>query len=340
MDRTFADRFAGESLDVLESILSHSRDCIKLLNARGELEYLSASANDALEIDEPAQLLGKVWRNLWPENERAALDEAIATAWSGTSARFRGKMPSDDGTPRHWEVTISPVRGGDGQVTHLLAVSTNVTAQWESVERGRERLEQAEDRASFASVISRELRHRLKNQLAVVNAVAKLLARHSTSARELTLKLEEKLIAMGRAQDLLSIERDGPLTASQAVVEVVEASGAGDRISVRGIPAAILPEESVQQLALLLGELQTNALKHGALRNDRGDVYLSGRRDEEVMSLLWEEDCHQAVSPASAGNGGFQLIRRLGAAGGKQPSIVWQPTGIAVEFHVRVVPDA
>lgn len=336
MNGTFAERFAGESLDVLESILAHSRDCIKLLNKRGELEYLSASATDALGVADPSSLLGKVWRDLWPESERTKLDRAVAAAWTGTRERFDGITVSEDGGRRHWEVTISPVRGAQSMVTRLLVVSSEVTSRVELAEQSRERWERAENRANFAGVISHELRHRLKNQLAVVNAVAKLLARHANSASELARKLEEKLIAMGRAQDLLAVERAGPLTAAQAINEVLAASGAGERVVVTEIPPVALPEESVQQLSLVLGELQTNALKYGALRDVSGDVRLSGTVDNDILTLRWQEDCHREITAKGEGHGGFQLIRRLGSAGGKRPVIDWNPSGITVEIHIRV----
>lgn len=337
MESGFLERYHAEAGDVLNAVLTHSRDCIKLLNLNGELEYVSASAQNALGLADNQAALGKPWRSFWPESERAALDGAVQSALDGASARFEGTTREEYGSPRVWEVTVSPVRGADGAITHLLAVSTEVTAQREAARQDRRKREQAEEQADLVGKMAQELRHRIKNQLAVVNAVTKLLARHTVSARDLARKLEEKLISLAQAQDLLAIRNDVALTARQAVAEVLKASGAGERISVVEMPEAGLPDESVQQLALLLGELQTNALKHGALRDDGGAIRLSGKTDGVVLTVRWEEDCGAPVTPAEAGNAGFQLIRRLGSAAGKQPVIGWTPTGIVVEFHVRGV---
>lgn len=331
----FSEQFDGECLEVLVSILAHTRDCIKLLNRRGELQYLSASANNALSLAEGESAVGRVWREMWPESERPALDRAVAAAWEGESARFDGTTLGSDGNMRHWEVVVSPVRGTSDLVTHVLAVSTEVTAQREIAAQEQLLREMAESRASMAGLVSHELRHRLKNQLAVVNAVAKLLSRHTADARELSQKLETKLIAMGQAQDLLAIERSGPMTAAEAVSEVLAASGAGDRVAISHMPQLALPEESLQQIALLLSELQTNALKYGALRDGDGTVTLAGSHAPGVLSLHWTEQCGRPVTPVDGGNGGFQLIRRLGASGGQQPVIEWHPDGIAVTVHVR-----
>lgn len=337
MNSGFLERYSAEAGDVLDAILMHSRDCIKLLNRDGELEYVSASAKNALGLADNSNAVGKPWRDFWPESERAALDAAMRSALAGASTRFEGRTHDSSDTVRIWEVTISPVRGDDEVITHLLAVSTEVTAQRDAARKARLRWEQAEEKAGLAADVARELRHRIKNQLAVVNAVTKLLARHTESVPDLARKLEEKLISLGHAQDLLAANREGPITAREAVSEVVKASGAGDRVDVGDMPDAGLPEQSIQQLALLLGELQTNALKHGALRDDDGEVRLTGTLDSDVLTLRWEEDCQTPVIPANKGNGGFQLIRRLGSAGGKQPAIDWRPTGIVVEIHSRTL---
>lgn len=335
MESGFLEGYRAEAGDVLEAILIHSRDCIKLLNRKGELEYVSASAAKALGLADTREAIGKPWRDFWPESERSALDAAIEAAASGTSGHFEGTRPGEKGRKRVWEVTVSPVRGAGGAVTHLLGVSADVTAQREAAERDRRRRQRAEAQAGFAREVARELRHRIKNQLAVVNAVTKLLSRHTESPRELARKLEEKLLSLAQAQDLLANRHDRLLTASQTVSEVLKASGAGERVEASEIPDVAVPDASIQQLALLLGELQTNALKHGALRDDNGSVRLTGSRHGDILTLRWEEDCGVAVTPVKQGSGGFQLIQRLGTVSGNRSSIAWRPTGILVEFHVR-----
>lgn len=332
----FLDRYRAESADVLDAILAHSRDCIKLLTLNGDLEYVSASAKIALGLADTDEAIGQAWRTFWPESAREVLDDAVLAAAAGISARFKGVTRGADGKDRNWEVVVSPVRGTDRLITHLLAVSTDVTALVQATERGRQRWEIAEEKVGQADVIAHELRHRLKNQLAVVGAVAKLLARHTSDSREMVRKLEEKLVALARAQDLLTILRDKPIGAREAVEQILQASGAGERVEVAEMPDTALLDESVQQLALILGELQTNALKHGALADEGGRVTLSGRENAEVLTLFWREQCDHPVMPVEEGGGGFQLIRRLGSAAGEHPDIVWDDGGIAVEFHVRI----
>lgn len=336
MSDSFLDRFHAEAGDVLTSIFAHSCDCIKLLTLEGELEYVSDSARDALGLASAQDAVGRNWLSMWSDDQRPRLREALAQSAQGRSARFEGTTGSGLET-RHWEVALSPVRGVGDAITHLLAVSTETTTYFDAARLERERREQAEREIAYAATVARELRHRLKNQLAVVGAVAKLLSRHTTDARDLVGKLDDKLIALARAQDLLTVRRDEPIAASEAVEQVLADSGAGDRIEIGTMPEARLSDEAVQQLALLLGELQTNSLKHGALRAEAGRIDLSGRREGKVLTLRWREDCGHRVAPVEKGAGGFQLIRRLGAVGAAQPAISWQSTGIEVEFHLRAL---
>lgn len=337
MNSEFFERYHAEAGDVLNAILTHSHDCVKLLTIDGEIEYASTSAVGALGLSNSQEAVGKDWRSYWPAEEQPRLSAAIALAAKGSGTRFEGFTRSAEGAIRHWKVAICPVGPGAGSVTHLLAVSTDITAQVAEAARDRARLEKAEEQLVQRGHVERELRHRLKNQLAVIGAVAKLLARHTADAKEMAGKLEDKLVALARAQDLLTILREEPIGAREAVQQVLRASAAGERIEMAQMPDAKLPDESVQQLALILGELQTNALKHGALRRDAGSVRLSGQMQGAVLTLAWEENCGHPIAPTHIGAGGFKLIERLGSASGNSSTIAWEMNGIRVRFHVRTI---
>lgn len=185
--------------------------------------------------------------------------------------------------------------------------------------------------------LKREMRHRFKNQLAVIGALAKLFARHTEGARELAIKLEQKLVTLAQAQDVLSESGGGPIAAPEAIARVLHASAAGEQVQFTGCPEVLLGDEAIQQLALLLGEVRTNASAHGALTRSGGRIELSGSLQDSVLTLLWREFCTRPVVPPAGDGGGFQLIRRLGSTGGKQANIAWHGLGIIVEFHVRTL---
>ena len=334
--REFLERYADQSQDVLAAILTQSRDCIKLVDLDGKLEYFNANGLEAFGFTDPDEVVGNTWRDLWPEENRGYIDTALDAAKQGQTYQFEARCPNRFGEDRWWDVSVSPVAVSHGQITHFLAISRDVTPQTLLRRSEQERREAAEQKASFASDMAREMRHRFKNQLAVIGAIAKLLARHTDSARELASKLEEKLYALAQAQDLLTDSNDQPIPADDAVRRVLAASAEGDQVQVVECPDALLGDEAIQQLALLLNELQTNALKHGALRSPGGRIQLTGSASDDVVTIRWHERCVEPVFAPEQGNGGFQLIRRIGAVGAKQPSIAWDSHGIIVEFHLRI----
>lgn len=331
------DRYQTESGDVLDAVLANSRDAILLMDVDGVIEYASGGARRLLNRPQTDDALGTAWQAYWPGDAQDRLLEAFDDARGGERTEFEGHTVGPDDQACWWQVAISPVRDTGGTITHLLAVATDVTGR-KRVRDERRLREEAEREADRAGDIAREMRHRLKNQLAVIGAVAKLLARHSDDTRELALKLEDKLVSLARAQDIVTLHRDKPIAARDAIEQVLEASGAGDQVRVGHVPEVELPQESVQQLALVLGELQTNALKHGALVCDGGQIELSGEIVDQVLEVRWHEHCALPVSAPEKGNGGFQLISRLGSAGSKKPVIGWNDHGIEVDFYVRLIP--
>lgn len=336
MATEFLERYASESQDVLAAILNQSRDCIQLIDPAGEIEYSNANGLAAFAISSADHILGRLWCDLWPDDQTRIVETALARARRGQSARFQAYRPGAGEQPVWWDVLVSPVHAPDGEIRHILATSRETTGLVNSRLHDRLRREEAEIAAAFERDVAREMRHRLKNQLAVVGAVAKLLARHTSSARELAATPEEKLFSLARAQDLLTMHRENPIRAAEAIAQVLEASGAGDRIEVLTIPSTDLLDESVQTMALILGELQTNALKYGALRNDAGRVQISGFLRDRMLTLRWIEDCGEEIQKPDQPGGGFKLIERLGGSGsGDAPAISWSRRGIVVEFNLR-----
>ena len=335
MSVDFVTAYQEQSRDVLAAILDHSQDCIKLIGLDGNLEFMNENGRKAMQIADFSTVADAHWTALWPEESRDQIGKALVNARAGQKSRFEGYCPTAAGEPRWWDVSVAPVKNGAGEITHILATSRDVTASMNERMHDRIRREKAEQTAEHSEAIAREMRHRLKNQVAVINSISKMLARSTDDAKELQTKLENKLIALSRAQDILTLHGSPIITANQAVSLVLEASGAGERVEVLDLPATNLTEEAVQLLALLLGELQTNSLKYGALNCENGRVTLSGKQNEKVLHLHWHEDCGRAVPRPSHEGVGTKLLRRIGTAGPHAASIQWHSTGPSIDFYLK-----
>ncbi|MDB5961899.1 MAG: hypothetical protein JWP59_3193 [Massilia sp.] len=112
-----------------------SPDCIKLMAPNGNLLAMNRNGQSALEIDDINLIYGASWDSLWPAASRGVVLAAIATALTGTPARFDALCPTLKGTPKWWDVVVTPIHGPDGAVERLLAVSRDISAVRRAVDK-------------------------------------------------------------------------------------------------------------------------------------------------------------------------------------------------------------
>jgi two-component sensor histidine kinase len=141
----------------------------------------------------------------------------------------------------------------------------------------------------------REINHRAKNMLSVVDAIA-----HQTAAKspeDFIERFSERIQALSANQDLL-VRNEWK---GVEIAELVRAQLAhfvdliGSRIAVQG-PRLRLNPAAAQAIGLALHELATNAGKYGALSKDRGRVDIFWGSDGDTLTMSWTE-CDGPVSP-------------------------------------------
>lgn len=112
---------------LLAAVMSGSGDCIKILDLEGRLQYMSEGGQRVMEVDDFSVLKGCPWPDLWGGDGNLAAKHAMDEARNGRSARFMGAANTAKGTPKYWDVQVLPILGRDGQVTHLLSISKDIT---------------------------------------------------------------------------------------------------------------------------------------------------------------------------------------------------------------------
>lgn len=197
----------------------------------------------------------------------------------------------------------------------------------EVVERKR-----AEERLT---ILVRELSHRVKNILAVLQSIAARTVLPTRTADESREILSGRLLALGRAHELL-IDASWTGAPLQQIVES-ELAGFSDRVQVAG-PDVELSASAVQTFALMVHELFTNAAKYGALSNDTGEVlvnwFLSGDASRKYLDFHWQERGGPQVTTPRQHGFGFTLISAMGRSISTSPSIKLDPNGL--ECRIRV----
>ena len=108
-------------------LLESSRDCIVGLDLEGRMTFVSPGGLAAVEIDDAQSLIGRSWLKVWDGADRDTAAAAVAAARNGTTGRFQAYLATAKGTPRWWDVAISPLRGADGKPESLVSVGRDIT---------------------------------------------------------------------------------------------------------------------------------------------------------------------------------------------------------------------
>ena len=88
---------------------------------------MSEGRGSVAEPTDAPEHLGQTWSNLWDGEEHLCAKSAVEAAARGERAQFHGFLGTLQGTPRWWDSTILPLRGPDGKIGRLLAVSRDVS---------------------------------------------------------------------------------------------------------------------------------------------------------------------------------------------------------------------
>jgi two-component system CheB/CheR fusion protein len=222
-----------------------------------------------------------------------------------------------DGSRLEISLTVSPIKDATGRVIGASKIARDITERKE-----------ADQRQQF---LMNELAHRSKNLLAVIQSIASrsLSGRASlTEAREVLMR---RIQALGRSQSVLVTT--GFEGAPVAELIRLELEAFSERVKAVG-PDVKLNPRAAQTFALVLHELATNAVKHGALSQPAGQVAIQwqveGAGAEARFKFHWQErDGPAVVPPTHQGFGRVLLERAVAHDFAASPTIRFAPDGLS-----------
>jgi two-component sensor histidine kinase len=246
------------------------------------------------------------WAVIHPDDVagvRAALARADADAGGLHRLTYR-ILRQDDGELR-WCETIGCRVDGE----RMVGVTLDVT----EAKRDEER----------RILLAREVDHRSKNLLAVVQAMVRMTRAEDVAS--LRQALTVRIVSLGKTHSLLA--QNGWRGSSLREVAESELRSYGEAVQLAGPPVG-LPPEAVQPLAMALHELATNAAKHGALSVPGGQVQLAWSRTSQLLTVDWVELGGPPVAePTTRGFGSRVITRALGQVGGTV-RLDWRRAGL------------
>ncbi|RWH28471.1 MAG: PAS domain S-box protein [Mesorhizobium sp.] len=251
-------------------------------------------------------------------------DRPLSRAMRGEetdSEEFAYTLPS--GVQRYLLSSARPVRDAAGAVIGAVQISLDISERKRSEEQRQ--------------LLINELNHRVKNTLAVVQAIASQTMRSATSLALAKEALSARLVSLAQAHDILTRENWSGADLSTLIAASIDPHASLDRFDLTGEPVW-LPSNVALSFALAIHELTTNAIKYGALSNPTGSVSISWRLEYvdggRILVLEW---CEEGGPPVVPGKHGFgtQLLQRVfdsERTGGVE--LVYDRSGLRCVFKV------
>lgn len=216
-----------------------------------------------------------------------------------------------------------------GTLLGLLAVSRDMT--------DLRRIEES------AELRRRELSHQLKNLFTLVNGLITLSARSIPVVQPFARTLRDRFLALDRALAHLyrrpeAVEDEAAQTVQgllRTLLTPYDGGGSAERrFTFAGSADAPLGRSSTTSLALVIHELATNAVRHGALSREGGTVSIACRRDGDDLRLTWSEFGGPSIEapPDQTGFGSDLIERSVSGQLGGAIERAWNPDGLILKI--------
>jgi two-component sensor histidine kinase len=295
-------------------------------------------ADDRFAMDERAfDLWGLPW------STSVSFEDLSAHIHPADRDRVQAAFTATRSVPGPYEIDFRIMIGADirwisarGNAAERVAADTPMFGIFLDV-TGRKQAEEGSE------LLAGEMSHRVKNLLAIASGLTHLTSRSAASVEEMTGELTRRLTSLGRAHDLVR-----PLPGEQGKAALLgdllsvllspyEDTGAfAGRIRV-AVPRMGVGETTATTLAMVVHELATNSVKHGALSSAEGTLDVSGRSEGEQVHITWAEAGGPPVlqAPDLSGFGSRMIQRSVMSRLAGSLSYDWQSAGLVATLVMR-----
>jgi PAS domain S-box-containing protein len=264
------------------------------------------------------------WKLFWPDGRPMTHEEcpmAVALKEGKAVRGAEGVAERPDGTRVPFIPYPTPLRDASGKMIGAVNMLVDISRR----KAAEQRLE----------LLSREVNHRAKNMLAVIQSIVRLSTTPDT--RTFSDVLLGRITALGRAHNLLSENRWESAGLQRLIEEELAPFREGDASRVRIVgPRLALAAATAQPLSIVTHELATNAAKYGALSSPAGHVTVEWVRNPDGRVVLrWTESDGPTVRPPTRQNFGLNVIgivvrSQLGGAA----QFDWRPEGLICTIEI------
>jgi PAS domain S-box-containing protein len=281
------------------ALVDNANDIVATL----DLDFRFTSANPAVERIlgyAPHEIVGTPLGCYVPADQLLMHREMLAQKLKGAeSTQYEMQLMGKDRQQRFTLEVNSRLIFDDGKPVAIHSIARDISER-KNAEAGQ-------------AVLVRELQHRTKNMLAVVQSIASNTLRRSHDLESAHEALIGRLHALAHAQEFVAAGQGGGVPLRELVE--AELSSFGARAIIDG-EALVVGGAFAQSFALIIHELATNAVKHGSLSAERGRVVLDWKidrsSDDPQLNFSWMERGGPPATPPGNSGLGTQLISLIG----------------------------
>jgi PAS domain S-box-containing protein len=265
----------------LAAIVESSDDAIISKDTNGIITSWNGGAQRLFGYYEH-EVIGKPVTILIPSDRQDEEPEILSRIRRGERIEhYETIRQKKDGSLIDISLSVSPIVDSSGKVVGASKIARDIS--------DRRRAEEQKD------LLLGEMNHRVKNLFALAGGLVNLSARGAASVPDLVSDLQGKFVALSRAHSLTlsAAETDSHQIATlhTLIAEVTDPyrdERVERRIVVTGFDCP-LGRNAVTNVALLLHEFSTNALKYGALSNPSGQVRIECFDQGNDVCIVWRE---------------------------------------------------
>jgi PAS domain S-box-containing protein len=223
-----------------------------------------------------------------------------------------------DGSLVDISLTVSPVRNAAGVIIGASKIARDISVR-----------KQAE---ATRHLLLSELNHRVKNTLAVVQAIVQQTLSSTKDPGDFATRFSGRIQSLARVHSLLTDSTwQGADLRALIRDQLLQGSVDETKLTAWG-PTVLLPPQMTLHVALMLHELGTNSTKHGALSTASGWVTVHWSVKGEMLHLKWEERGGPAVKAPIARGFGTRLIEQSAKSEGGEARMLFEAKGVIWEI--------
>lgn len=318
-----ARKAAEADAERLASIVKTSEDAIYSIDLAGNITSWNRGA-ERLYGYSADEVIGRPVMLLIPEERYEEERHIQARIRQGQSIeQYETLRRRKDGSHFDVSLTVSPLRTVDGSLVGAAKIARDISERKRAHEQQR--------------LLVNEMKHRIKNTLATVQAIAiQTFQRSNPEERE---AFASRLLALSSVHDLLTREQWDRTSLHELLTGALKPflENYRERFAIDGCPALVEANDALL-LTMAIHELATNAIKYGALSNGRGRVHVTWHIEDAPdgthIKLCWRErDGPEIGSPTRQGFGS-RLIEHALRRGPGKGRFEFTPEGLVCSLSI------